>query len=301
MVPKLNWSAPKDAAWISRHQNTLKCTTPNDIYLLLKSSSFVSHDLEHAFEGCVPPPPAPSSSLPAATATTPAPDRGFAAQLVLRVFFTMHPALEFRCFVKHRNVVAISPRDPNYYPFLHSLRPAIVVRTRELFEARLRFSFPESCFVFDVYIPNSDSGDSDDERQEREERLGRARLIDINPWAPRTDPLLFDWQELLDLRVPWPVLGAAVGDSERGETEDGGTTDADEEDDDEDEDDFAPELRLVEKDDPAAYNFSSPRYSAHKLPKEVVDASAAGESGMREFAERWNRIMTGRGTDPAQD
>ena len=69
---------------------------------------------------------------------------------------------------------------------------------------------------------------------------------------------------------------------------------ADESDDDEsEEDDHEPELRLVEHDDPATYNFSSPQYSAHKLPKDVVDASMAGEGGMREFARRWQRMTEG--------
>src|SRR5262249_55196085 len=35
VVPKLNWSAPKDATWISA-TNNMECRTPNDIYLLLK-------------------------------------------------------------------------------------------------------------------------------------------------------------------------------------------------------------------------------------------------------------------------
>ncbi|KAL2490803.1 temperature sensing protein-related [Abeliophyllum distichum] len=35
--PKLNWSAPKDSAWISSTGN-LKCTTFSEIVLLLKSS-----------------------------------------------------------------------------------------------------------------------------------------------------------------------------------------------------------------------------------------------------------------------
>jgi len=30
-----------------------------------------------------------------------------------------------------------------------------------------------------------------------------------------------------------------------------------------------PELRLVKRDDPEAYSFNTPQYSAHKLPKEV--------------------------------
>ncbi|KAI4134088.1 MAG: hypothetical protein LQ347_001822, partial [Umbilicaria vellea] len=47
VVPKLNWSAPKDATWINAG-NSMECRTPNDIYLLLKSSDFITHDLEQA-------------------------------------------------------------------------------------------------------------------------------------------------------------------------------------------------------------------------------------------------------------
>jgi hypothetical protein len=41
---KLNWSTPIDAAWIS---GTIRCCTPGDIYLLLKSSDRIAFDLEH--------------------------------------------------------------------------------------------------------------------------------------------------------------------------------------------------------------------------------------------------------------
>lgn len=64
------------------------------------------------------------------------------------------------------------------------------------------------------------------------------------------------------------------------------------EEDEDDEEEFVPELRLVEKDDPAAYNFSSPAFSAHKLPKEVVDASATGN--MAEFAKQWAEMQKRR-------
>lgn len=50
VVPKLDWSAPKDATWISA-TNSMECRTPNDVYLL-KSSNFITHDLEQAFDGC---------------------------------------------------------------------------------------------------------------------------------------------------------------------------------------------------------------------------------------------------------
>ncbi|KHO00733.1 cell division cycle protein 123 [Metarhizium album ARSEF 1941] len=270
VAPKLNWSTPKDAKWVSPHQNTLKCTSPNDIYLLLKSSSFVSHDLDHAFDGCTPVPPS----------------RPFAPVLVLRPFFTPHVALEFRCFVKHRSLIGITQRDLNYYDFLQGLRPQIWRKIRSFFREKMRLTFPDACFTFDVYIPEDAVAD---------DGLGKVRLIDINPWAPRTDTLLFSWQELLGMEVKNPLYGSAAP----GHASDasGNDTEADSSDDDTNMDyepSSLPELRLIEKDDPAAFNFSTPQYSAHKLPKEVVDASLAGQGGLREFAQQWKEITEGR-------
>ncbi|KAL2123331.1 hypothetical protein VTJ04DRAFT_3786 [Mycothermus thermophilus] len=289
--PKLNWSSPKDATWISRHPNTMKCTSANDVYILLKSSNFITHDLDHAFDDTVSDPSSKQQQSPNA----PPPD--FKPVLVLRAFFNPLPSLEFRCFVKSRALIAITQRDLNYYSFLDALRPQIVRRARELFRTRLRHTFPDPDFVFDVYIPEADyrdASDSDDDDREKK-ILGRARLIDINPWAPRTDTLLFDWRELLERSVKRPMLGRAGG----GEGADGEVQDDDEQtssdEAEEEDDDEEPEVRLVEKDDPAAYNFSSPQYSAHKLPKDVVDASMAGEGGMREFARRWQRMTERRG------
>ncbi|KAK4459645.1 D123-domain-containing protein [Cladorrhinum samala] len=283
-APKLNWSSPKDAAWISRHPNTVKCTSANDVYVLLKSSSFISHDLDHAFDDTVL---SPSSSSSSSSSTSAGPIPDFKPVLVLRAFFNPLPSLEFRCFVKDRNLIAITQRDPNYYAFLNSLRPHIIRRVKEFFVKRLKYTFPDSCFVFDVYIPESSSDDDD------AERLSRARLIDINPWAPRTDSILFDWAELLDVRVARPVLGGALSKDEQEEEAENEDSWDEGSDDEEEEEEHEPELRIVEKDDPSAYNFSSPAYSAHKLPKEVVDASMAGEGGMREFAEEWRRMQEG--------
>ncbi|KAK4135436.1 D123-domain-containing protein [Trichocladium antarcticum] len=285
VAPKLNWSSPKDATWISRHPNTMKCTSANDIYILLKSSSFISHDLDHAFDDTTALPPS-------AHHQPPQPTPPFTPVLVLRAFFNPLPSLEFRCFAKDRALVAIAQRDLNYYAFLRSLRPQILRRVRELF-AKLRVSFPDGCFVFDVYIPEAAyNDDDDDESDSNSSRLGRARLIDINPWAPKTDPLLFDWAELLDMKVARPLLGsdADVQGADGGGAEEEEETETETETEPEDE----CEVRLVEHDDPAAYNFSSPQYSAHKLPRDVVDASMAGEGGIREFARRWRRITEGR-------
>ncbi|KAI9167460.1 Cell division cycle protein [Paramyrothecium foliicola] len=265
VAPKLNWSSPKDAKWISPHQNTLKCTSPNDIYLLLKSSSFVSHDLVHAFDGC----------------TAAAPSRPFAPVLVLRPFFTPHVALEFRCFVKHRSLIGITQRDINYYAFLEGIRPQLWKKITTFFEDKLRFSFPDACFTFDVYVPeNSFEADG----------LGKVRLMDINPWAPRTDSLLFGWEELLEKEVKHPLYGSAGNNDMEESGDDFKAEDTEDESEIEYRPEMEPEFRIVERDDPAAYNFSSAQYSAHKLPKEVVDASLAGEGGLREFAQQWKEI-----------
>ncbi|RDA86923.1 hypothetical protein CP532_1842 [Ophiocordyceps camponoti-leonardi (nom. inval.)] len=261
VVPKLNWSSPKDATWISRHSNTLKCTSPNDIYLLLKSSIFISHDLSHAFDGC----------------TAEAPSRPLTPVLVLRPFFTPHPALEFRCFVKHRCLIGISQRDLNYYAFLSRLRPKIRQEIFNFFRRTLRRTFADASFVFDVYVPEDPLAP---------EGLGKVRLMDINPWAPRTDSLLFSWEELLDAEVSSPLYGSAAGTREEDDVDDEeiGDVDADLE--------AVPELRIIERNDPAAFNFSGHQYSAHKMPREVVEAGNLGEAGMREFAQRW-RDLTG--------
>ncbi|KJZ72859.1 hypothetical protein HIM_07803 [Hirsutella minnesotensis 3608] len=269
VAPKLNWSSPKDAKWISPHQNTLKCTSPNDIYLLLKSSSFVSHGLAHAFDGCTPAPPS----------------RPLAPVLVLRPFFTPHVALEFRCFVKHRSLLGISQRDLNYYGFLTGLRPHIWKKIHRFFRNTLRLSFPDASFTFDVYIPEDPVAD---------DGLGKVRLMDINPWAPRTDTLLFSWRELLDMEVAAPLYGSSAAEAG---PDGSGDDDEVEESNAEYDPNIVPELRLIERDDPAAFNFSSPQYSAHKLPKEVVDASMSGGGGLREFAQQWKDLTEGRGGD----
>ncbi|KAG5513195.1 hypothetical protein PMAC_001565 [Pneumocystis sp. 'macacae'] len=166
VFPKLNWSAPKDAAWITLTR-TLRCTTPSDIYLLLKSSDHIAHDLYHAFDDCCSPGPPPH----------------FQHELVLKQWFNFHPSMEFRCFVKQRCLIGISQRDLKYYAFLESLRQTILSLSMELFNLYLKDKFPDENFIFDIYIPPSKT---------------KAWLIDINLWHYKTSSLLFSWKELLD-------------------------------------------------------------------------------------------------------
>jgi len=259
VLPKLNWSGPKDATWISP-TNDMECRTANEIYLLLKSSDFITHDLEQAFDGCV-----------ADEKPTPVP-----YVLVLRKSFNLNPSLEFRCFVRNRMLIAVSQREMNHFSFLFEMRPKVLQRIHAFLQDDLLTS-DYFCngemdnFVFDVYIqPPHD----------------RVWLIDINPWAPRTDPLLFSWLELLTMPDPHTT---ASGTEQRQVEEDVEHRS----DDDEEEDIHQPEFRLVGRDDPEAYQFSSTKYSAHKLPKDVVDASmgAGGSGGMGEMMREWKKAL----------
>ena len=305
VVPKLNWSAPKDATWISA-TNSMECTTPNDVYLLLKSSDFITHDLEQAFDGCESD-SATDADGTVATQLTPEPSIPY--HLILRKTIpAIIPSLEFRCFVRRRRLLCICQRDLNHYEFLPSLIPLLKSLITGFFEQKLQETFPDENFVFDVYVP-----------QPRE--TGRVWLVDVNPWAIRTDPLLFSWMEILGMPEPEPEIGnqreesAGEGfvrvyvDSEgratgtevfRGqdqqiEDDDIDESDQDEEssDDDDVEDlDVGPEFRMVKRDDPEAYSFNTPQYSAHKLPKDVVDAGADGQAGLAEFMGRWRDIVS---------
>lgn len=237
----------------------MECRTPNEIYLLLKSSDFITHDLEQAFDGCVDDEASTSISY----------------VLVLRKSFNLNPSLEFRCFVRNRSLVAVSQREMNFFEFLSEMRPKLLERIQDFLKGNLLSSdyFADrdvDSFVFDVYIAPPHE---------------RVWLIDVNPWAPRTDPLLFSWLELLTM----PDYSAvSVLDQGRGEL------DVEEPSDDEEEDDFRePEFRLVGRDDPEAYQFSATKYSAHKLPKDVVDASMGrGEhGGMEEMMREWKKAL----------
>jgi hypothetical protein len=239
----------------------MECATPNDIYLLLKSSDFITHDLEHAFDDCAEDEEITKENIQYV--------------LVLRKWFKVNPSCEFRCFVRERKVVGICQRDLNHFDFLFPLRDRLLKVVLTYFEKTLKDTFPDRDFVFDVYIP---------------EPYDKVRLMDINPWAPRTDPLLFSWLELLTLQLPAPLLGVPESDNSVIPTS---SSDEDTQDEEEIEVVWKPEFRLVRKDDPEAYSFSTPQYSAHKLPKDVVDASLSGESGMKDFADQWRRMMDG--------
>lgn len=264
VTPKMNWSAPKDATWISA-TNDMECKNASDVYLLLKSSDFVTHDLEHAFDDTVEDPVPENNEdkgkdVEKRTDTT---TDKIPYILVLRKYFNLNPSVEFRVFVRNRQIICLCQRDLNYFDFLFPLQNELRQRIQEFFDKHLKDTFPDDNFVFDVYIPAPHD---------------RVWLIDINPFAPRTDPVLFSWTEILDIEPTQPESSDDEPDAEDSES-------------DVEEEIWIPEFRLVKKNDPEAYNFTSQKYSAHKMPKDVVDASRSGPGGMSEFLGTWKEML----------
>ncbi|KAG0183660.1 hypothetical protein DFQ28_001455 [Apophysomyces sp. BC1034] len=163
----MNWSSPRDAAWISATQS-LKCTSPFDVFLLLKSSDFINHDLNHALDHCDASSPQPSF------------------ELVLRKWYDLQPSMEFRCFVKQKELIGICQRDVNYYQFLQAMKGDLEVKIHNFFEDHIRDNFESVHYVFDVYIPRNQE---------------KVWVVDFNPFSTTTDSLLYEWTELASFDV----------------------------------------------------------------------------------------------------
>ncbi|KAL9106804.1 MAG: hypothetical protein Q9227_008226 [Pyrenula ochraceoflavens] len=275
VTPKLSWSAPKDATWISA-TNDMECRSPDDVYMLLKSSDFITHDLEHAFDDCVDESDqVVTDQVVTDQVVTDHHDhsmdlcQSFTYHLILRKAFNLNPALEFRCFVRDRVLIALCQRDQNHFDFLFQMRSSLLENIQAFLTSHLLPNFPDPSFAFDVYIPPPHD---------------RVWLIDINPWAIRTDPLLFSWLELL--QMPAPELNSDDTEDTRVEEEE----------------DLGPTFRLIGRDDPEAYQFNTTKFSAHKLPKDVVDASLNPTGGgVRELMDEWQRAMDMGRRDGAGD
>jgi hypothetical protein len=178
VFPKLNWSSPKDAIWMA----PLKCNNFADICMLFKASDYIQHDLTRAFELC-----ADSQETRPETFT-----------LVLRRWHeSINPANEFRCFVRHNELVGISQRDTaTVYPHLlqDSETNKIVLEITRFYQEDIcqrqqhwaEYGHDLNSFVFDVYV---------DHEMVKISSTRKVWLTDIAPCGEHTKPLLFDWDD----------------------------------------------------------------------------------------------------------
>ncbi|KAG1858632.1 D123-domain-containing protein [Suillus tomentosus] len=238
IFPKLNFSSPKDASWVLPPSSPLKCTSPSDVYILLKSSDFISHDLsiDTVFEGCQCDPSNPPS---------------YQLELVLRKWYPIDRSREFRCFVREGCLIGISQRDTNFYDFMNEpqTQNKILETLQRFWEDRIKSEWHgQQDYVFDVLMTRD---------------LSRGHVLDFNPYAPRTDPLLFTYEELLS--------AFTQGSS-------------------------APELRIIDSPlHPLALR-NAPAYQHNMLPMEALALSSGRD--INDFSDLWkNEIQQSMNDD----
>lgn len=166
VFPKLGWSSPRDADW--QFGNSMKCRTPGEIVLLLKSSDFAAHDLLAAYALCE-------------DADSPRPSNH---ELVLRRWNDLSPASEFRCFIKESRLVAVSQRQhKQHFKHIAAEKDRICEEIVQFVNSVVIGKFPSQSYVVDLY-------------RSIETRQGFL-IVDFNPFCTTTtESLLFDWSEI---------------------------------------------------------------------------------------------------------
>jgi D123 len=149
----------------------------SDIYQLLKASSICKEDL----------------------ATIKNDEFG---HLILKKWKDIHPGTEFRCFVKNRNLIAISPRDwPEYHEHFITQKHEIIKDIVSIFKEKIKNTFPiESCkffqtwFLFSFYYIQMYFLVCFDVIREEKDKV---KLMDFSPFYEKyTNSLAFDWKYL---------------------------------------------------------------------------------------------------------
>ncbi|KAI0272936.1 D123-domain-containing protein [Russula aff. rugulosa BPL654] len=222
VFPKLNFSSPKDAAWLlPSSPSPLRCTSPADVYILLKSSDFIVMIS------------VPNLSLR---------DRdqvllsSYKLELVLRKWFAIDPSREMRAFVREGVLIgAFFLNEPGTQCKIVSSFVAYWTA-----HVKPKWTGPTS-YTLDVLLTRD---------------LTRFHIIDFNPYAPRTDSLLFTSEELATL------FAAAT------------TTTTP-----------APTLRVIDSPAHPAAIRNAPQYQHNMVPLEALTLSEG--RNMEEFAAAW--------------
>ncbi|KAI8102196.1 hypothetical protein M9435_005802 [Picochlorum sp. BPE23] len=214
VIPKLQWSCPKDASWMMPN-NTIQCSTADDVFLLLKSSDRIAHDVEVLQQICHQ--SSPRSPLVSSTMThnhddddkeedeeeeemVKIPEK--AHVLALRRWYDLKPGREFRCFVKNNRLIAISQRDVSCkYQHIIDHVDAIKQRIQHMYDTVIHTRFSLVNFSFDCYVPEAEHASvriidfnpfhhQDEEDQEQQQEQEHVMVSAV------TNPLLFTWEDI---------------------------------------------------------------------------------------------------------
>lgn len=190
-MPRLDWSIPRDAAWISADKS-LKCFNAGEVFLLLKSSDSVAADIHSPYLRCssnqttasaTDSSSASSSSNQASSSDTVVEPRPY--HLVLQRWSNLHPSSEWRCFVHNKQLLCFSQKDSTYYSHLAAPqhRRAMRHRLTDFVECVVASKINCDNFVCDVYVDNDK----------------RAWLMDVKPWSIDTNTRLYSWKSIYRL------------------------------------------------------------------------------------------------------
>lgn len=284
VFPKLNLTAPRDAAFVLQTSSgPLVCQRASDVYLFLKSSNLIHHDLEpeRLYEGCEDAPnpyTATEEEKAAAQAAVP-------LELVLRKYITdLNPALEFRCFVRDGVLVGITQRDLNFYDHLQDEKTQEKLRRgiREFFEDELASNPPiasgssshpstisppdNASYVFDIYVDTKGAlgygyqfeGD-------------RFVLMDFQPYRSTTDSMLFSYEDIRN------ILQKSREGDEGAES--------------------LPVLRVIDSAGHPDAIRNQPTFSTNMMPVEMIELSEG--RNLDEFREVWAQAVAAGMVDPA--
>ncbi|KAF9472513.1 cytoplasmic protein [Pholiota conissans] len=257
---KLNFSSPRDAAWLLPASSPLKCFTPADVYLLLKSSDFITHDLSlERVEGTEE---VGRKSKPA-----------YELELVLRKWYSVDRGREVRCFVRDGVLLGISQRDTNFYEFWNvpETQQRVTTAVQDFWKEHIvpNWSGQPDCVFYSCsnrklkhilsFLP-----DVFDFLLTRD--LTRGHIIDFNPYHPKTDPLLFTYDELHALHQSRPNI---------------------------------PELRVIDSASHPAATKNAPAHQHNMIPFEALKMSSGQD--IEEFADMWKESVRESMKDDADD
>lgn len=282
VFPKLNWTSPRDASWML---GSMQCSNFEDVMLLLQSSDFAVHDLTAAYAGCVDATTVADTEAGADAAVTSTgalaerPNGPESVYLVLKKWCNLYDSMLFRCFVAGHTLVGISQRNcDEYYPFLYAKQDHLCELIYAFFDTHFRVrgsdtsststratkrrrrasKFPDADYVFDVYV----------------DKKNRVFLLDMNVFGAVTDPLMFTWDELMELRAA----------SSRSRVESGGSSGDDDDGYDDDDVQDVVDFRIVE----SALAIRPNPLSGYRVPTDLVDHLAGG-AGFEAFMEQVKR------------
>lgn len=202
VLPKCNWSAPKDATWMSADE-TLRCRTGAQVMLLLRSSDEVVSDIEFARA------------------------HGIAPHICLKQWRAIPPALEFRCFVLAGQLRGIAQRNMfECFPFLKDHKDAIRSAVTRFFADKLAQplkSLGDCLFLVShkgvcVFHPLSQNTDLLDVYLDDDMR--EVHVLDIAPLTEDLNRLVgepFSWHSLQEPRTDGDeAVPVAVVESKKG-------------------------------------------------------------------------------------